>query len=229
MVQSKFYVVYNSSSADTEEDRVLIEMFCTQLNQAGFEAEARDIQHIKEKAPGFHFLFCSGIDDYFKLCQLANFLKIHSSALSEDEIANLKKYVTGGLETLDTEGLGSDIHVVYDPSKTNFQTLLPILRQADSHHFIERDGKMVADSWSYRPLPASTELYEKSLGLVTELLGRLHVSKPLVIGVRVENNGSPVIAEVMPNFGLTEHSLVPTALALNGVNLANFLRRTYCI
>jgi hypothetical protein len=227
MSQAKFFVVYDGATDDG--DQALAELFCNQLGRAGFDAEVKDIRYIKEGTPGFHFLFASSVEDHFNLCWLAIGLELHSSALNEREILALKHYALDKLEATDTDDLGSDVYVVFNPDYSDSPDLLPMLRSIASYNFVQTKDGLVADSWSYGPLPANTELYSTSLREVRVLMEKIQCTKPLVIGVQVNNDGAPSVVEVIPNFGLSEHSLVPTALALNGVNLSNFLKRAYDI
>ena len=220
-----FKLVHQSISGEYHPDKTLVDLFadhlsltfCTDIGERGTNA--------------FHFLFASDMEEYFKLCKHYQTREDHeTSALSNVEVRILSSYLEKLKEKEkvgEVDDRGADIYVVTARCKGKPFISNPIIRKTREGDISGEKGSTI-ETWVYELLTTKV-LIEKIRDQSSTLHEELQLIRPVLFGFSLDDSGNPLLVEIIPNFGLSRHSILPTALMLNNIELGPFLIDTYNI
>lgn len=186
------------------------------------------LKDVSPNAIGFHFLFASDIQAYFEMCKKVRELGVHSSALTESEIASISLLKTQ-LSVTEDEGLGPEIYVAVMQELSGIRTLSPIrydLRPTREYDTETPAHHLPLHAMRYVPLN-NQELFRHVQKAARQIYEGLQVKQPLIFGFNTTDSGELVLVNIMVSFGLTAHSLLPTMLLFEGIPLEEFIHRVY--
>lgn len=212
-----FVVVYS----DQSNDEALAYAFASDLRGHGLPVLVLTVDQVGPKTEGFLFLFASENHHYDELCRRLEGLSLPSSALSEEKRASLRASLPTEAEA-EVVKLGADVYVVASQCDGALLITIPIRRNLRA----ERGPSYGITDWQYQLLEPRS-LGDQVASLASDMYRQLLIEKPVVFGFNLDESGSPVLVEAMPNFGLSNYSILPVALRLSDIDLRGFLASVY--
>lgn len=213
-----FVIVYS----DQSNDEALAYAFASDLRGHGLPVLVLTVDQIGPKTEGFLFLFASEGHHYDELCRRLEGLPLPSSTLSEEKRASLCALSLPTETEAEVVKLGADVYVVVSQCDGALLVTIPIRRNLRA----ERGPSYGVTDWQYQLLEPKS-LGDQVASLASDTYRRLQLEKPVVFGFNLDESGSPVLVEAMPNFGLSNYSILPTALKLSDIDLRAFLASVY--
>ncbi len=213
-----FIIVYSNQP----NDEALASAFASDLCGHGLPVQILAVDQISSKTEGFLFLFALEDRHYDELCRRVEELPIPSSALSEGKRASLRALSLPTETIAEVAQLGADVYVVASEFDGALLVTIPIRRNLRA---VAESSYGITD-WQYQLLEPRS-LGDQVASLASDTYRQLKIEKPVVFGFNLDESGDPVLVEVIPSFGLSNNSILPTALRLSDIDLRAFLASVY--
>jgi len=213
-----FVIVYS----DQSNDEGVAFKSASDLREHDLPVLVLTVDQVGPKTEGFLFLFASEDHHYDELCRRLETLTLPSSALSEEKRTLVRALSLPAEAETEVEKLGADVYVVASQCDGALLITIPIRRNLRA----EKGTSCGITDWQYQLLEPRS-LSDQVASLASDTYRQLQIEKPVVFGFNLDESGTPVLVEVMPNFGLSDYSILPTALKLSDIDLRAFLVSVY--